>query len=120
MDIHHVTGEFIIPFQHEVSKNVQVTNLFKNESFMCFKTGYHLPEYYWKLRIVCPWPYMMDRMVTVIPAFMIIGRVQTNDIACKIILWFLRVDKCMLGPVAKHHHKTGKDEWNDQYHKRSF
>src|ERR1043166_5022354 len=69
---------------------------------------------------MCPLPYMMYSMITILPAFMIIGSIQADDIACKIVIRFIRVNECVLGPIPKHHHKTCKDERNNQYGQRSF
>ena len=60
----------------------------------------------------------MNDVIAVIPADMVILRINTIDgVGIKIVRIGI-INKRMLGPIAEHHYKTGNKPWQYKNHER--
>src|SRR6185436_19707366 len=63
---------------------------------------------------------MMHQMITIIPAFCIVRSIDAGIAIAVHVFRVIRIHKCMLCPVAKHHHQSRKKKRDYQDPQRSL
>jgi hypothetical protein len=95
-------------------------NTIKNEGFVLNKILFVFEKCAGNICVMQRRIQMVDRMVSIIPAILIVDVVDAVKHAAKMSIRIGFINKGVLCPIAHHHNKPGIDHWHDKQHKGGF
>ena len=113
VNINQVFCEFIKAFIHHPEKDVEIMDSIENKGLVLLEIFNVLHERTGDLCIVQPRVEVMDRMISVIPAILVVYIVDTIEYTAEVAIRITLVNETVLRPVAHHHNKPAVNHWND-------